>query len=54
MKIEPYIELDGYYTRCPKCWIEIMPDMDCPNCLQEIDWSWLHLHSEDKINDKKE
>ena len=47
MKMKPIIEVDGYYTLCPKCLIEVMPGWDCPNCLQELDWSWLHIHTED-------
>lgn len=40
--VEPYIELDGGYARCAKCWNEIAPnDSVCPHCKQAQDWSWL-------------
>lgn len=39
--IEPYIECDGWYARCHRCWTEINPDNEvCPNCQQAQDWSW--------------
>lgn len=55
MKVKPYIEVDGWYTRCPNCLVEVLPLMDCQNCLQELDWDWLNImHSEDyKINEKE-
>ena len=41
-KLEPYIEADGWYTKCPHCWVEVYPRQDkCHNCGQLLDWSWL-------------
>lgn len=39
--IEPYINADGYYAQCHRCWTEITPkDSICPKCQQAQDWSW--------------
>lgn len=41
--IEPYIECDGWYAVCHRCYTEIDPRNDiCPKCNQAQDWSWLH------------
>lgn len=41
--IEPYIECDGYYAVCQRCWTEIEPtDKVCPACNQHQDWSWFN------------
>lgn len=41
-KLEPYIEADGWYTKCPNCWIEVYPKQkSCHKCHQLLDWSWL-------------
>lgn len=41
--IEPYINEDGYYPQCNRCWTEIEPyENICPNCQQAQDWSWFH------------
>ena len=40
--IMPYIECDGWYAQCHRCWMEIYPENDiCPNRKQHQDWSWL-------------
>lgn len=53
MAVEPYIEIDGGYARCPKCWTEIFPNQNCPDCGQEIDWSWFTRgDSKDKEGNK--
>ena len=39
--IEPYINADGWYAQCHRCWHEIEPkDNICPKCNQAQDWSW--------------
>lgn len=39
---EPYIEADGWYTKCPNCWTEVYPKQkSCHKCHQLLDWSWL-------------
>ena len=41
--IEPYINEDGYYPQCRRCWTELTPEEEvCNNCNQVQDWSWLH------------
>ena len=46
--IQPYIECDGYYACCHRCWTEITPkDSVCPKCLQVQDWSWLRDKKEE-------
>ena len=41
--IEPYIEADGWYAVCRRCWTEIKPtDNVCSKCNQFQDWSWFH------------
>ena len=45
--IEPYINCDGWYAQCPKCWMEINPEYSkCPKCNQSIDWTWLNKKEE--------
>lgn len=40
--IEPYINEDGWYAQCHRCWTELEPEEDvCPECGQHQDWSWL-------------
>ena len=42
MPIEPYINSDGYYPQCGRCFTELDPYIEaCPNCQQTQDWSWL-------------
>lgn len=49
--IEPYIEADGWYTKCPSCWVEVYPKQDkCHNCNQLLDWSWLKEKEKDGEN----
>ena len=39
--IHPYIECDGWFAVCHRCWAEIEPtDEICPKCNQIQDWSW--------------
>jgi len=39
--IEPYVNEDGWYTQCSRCWTEIQPsDCHCPSCGQKQDWTW--------------
>lgn len=38
---EPYINEDGYYPQCPKCWTELQTRQEICHCGQLIDWSWL-------------
>lgn len=39
--LEPYINADGWYAQCHRCWHEIEPtDKICPECNQVQDWSW--------------
>lgn len=39
--IEPYIECDGWYCQCRRCWYEITPkDSTCHQCGQAQDWLW--------------
>ena len=39
--IEPYIECDGWYAQCRRCWNEIDPHNSiCQFCKQLQDWSW--------------
>ena len=45
-RLEPYIELDGGYAKCPVCYEEVYAHKDCPKCHQLIDWSWLHDKTE--------
>ena len=41
MPIEPYINSDGYYPQCGRCFTELDPYIEaCPNCQQTQDWSW--------------
>lgn len=47
--VEPYIELDGGFARCHRCWTEIRPTDDiCPKCTQKQDWSWFRKTNKDK------
>jgi rRNA maturation endonuclease Nob1 len=42
--VEPYINPDGWYAQCYRCWTEITPtDKKCPKCGQKQDWSWLKV-----------
>lgn len=46
--IMPYIECDGWYAQCHRCWTEIYPtDNICPNCNQSQDWSWFTKNKEE-------
>lgn len=46
--VEPYIECDGYYACCHRCWTEISPkDSICPKCQQAQDWSWFKSKKEE-------
>lgn len=46
--IEPYINADGYYAQCHRCWTEIEPkDNICPKCQQAQDWSWFKSKKEE-------
>lgn len=46
--IQPYIECDGWYACCCRCWTEIEPKDDiCPKCQQVQDWSWLRRKKEE-------
>lgn len=37
----PYIELDGRYAKCSRCWNEVLPSQNtCSHCGQIQDWSW--------------
>ena len=39
--IEPYINEDGYYPQCNRCWTELKHEQKyCPKCNQFQDWSW--------------
>ena len=39
--IQPYVECDGWYCQCHRCWTEITPkDSMCQKCQQAQDWSW--------------
>ena len=39
--VEPYINEDGYYPQCCRCWNELKPNQEiCPRCEQIQDWSW--------------
>ena len=39
--IEPYINEDGYYPQCKRCWTELEPEQFlCLQCGQVQDWSW--------------
>lgn len=41
--IHPYINPDGYWAQCKRCWNEVYPtDKICLNCQQAQDWSWLN------------
>ena len=41
--IHPYIECDGWFAVCHRCWTEIEPTDDmCPKCNQVQDWSWFY------------
>ena len=43
MPIEPYINPDGWYAECYRCWHEIDPHNSiCPYCQQAQDWSWYY------------
>lgn len=39
--IEPYIEIDGGFARCSKCWNEVVCRQEYCRCGQKQDWSWL-------------
>lgn len=42
--IEPYIDADGWYAKCPICWTEVYPDSiitKCEKCNQLIKWDWM-------------
>lgn len=46
--VEPYIEVDGWYAQCCRCWTEIQPTTNiCPKCGQKQNWLWLEQY---KIN----
>ena len=46
--IEPYIECDGWYAQCRRCWNEIDPHNSiCPFCKQLQDWSWFRKNREE-------
>lgn len=46
--IQPYVECDGWYCQCHRCWTEITPrDSVCPKCQQVQDWSWLRNKKEE-------
>lgn len=52
--IEPYIEPDGWYTRCFICWSEVAPkDKECSKCGQAQDWSWFGKGIINKLNKDK-
>lgn len=41
--IHPYINEDGWYAQCHRCWHEIDPHNNiCPYCHQAQDWSWFN------------
>lgn len=47
--IEPYIECDGWYCVCQRCWHEIeSSDNICPKCGQTQDWSWFGRYTKNK------
>ena len=49
--IEPYINADGWYAQCERCWNEIEPhDKICPYCLQLQDWSWFGKYTKKEEN----
>ena len=38
---KPYINEDGYYPQCTRCWTELEPgEAICHICNQVQDWSW--------------
>lgn len=42
--VEPYINEDGWYAQCHRCWTELEPEEKvCPKCGQHQDWSWLKI-----------
>ena len=47
--IHPYINEDGWYAQCHRCWTEIEPsDKVCPKCRQTQDWSWFGNYKNEK------
>ena len=47
--LEPYINADGWYAQCRRCWNEIEPkDTICPKCNQNQDWSWFGRNKKKK------
>lgn len=52
--IEPYINADGWFAQCERCFHEIEPtDNICPYCFQLQDWSWLRLKTERSNKDEQ-
>ena len=49
--IMPYINEDGYYPQCMRCWTELEAEQElCPKCNQAQDWSWLSKYKRIKEN----
>ena len=43
--IQPYINEDGYYPQCKRCYTELESEQKvCHNCNQVQDWSWLRKY----------
>lgn len=55
--IKPYINEDGYYPQCARCWTELEPgEAICHICNQVQDWSWsrvLYNNKEGKFYENK-
>lgn len=49
--IMPYINEDGYYPQCYRCWTELDDEQKvCHKCNQVQDWSWLGKYKKIREN----
>jgi len=48
--IRPYINEDGYYPQCHRCWTELEHKQKvCSKCHQTQDWSWFGKYKKEEV-----